>query len=78
MAKTSNKSLETAYDLADCAAPAACVVDTSGDKEIGKTLKGHPTTIDDGVGDRLAASGVAAKVSEGWVRGYRWHDVYGG
>jgi len=77
MAKNSNKSLETAYDLAECATATACV-DTSRDKEIGKTLRGHPTAIDDAVGDRLAASGVAAKTDDGWVRGYRWHNVYGG
>lgn len=54
------------------------VVDTSKDHTIGQTLKGHPTSIDDSVGERLMDAGVAAKVDEGWVRGYKWHEVYGG
>lgn len=52
--------------------------DTSKDFEIGKTLKGHATEIDDAVGERLAIAGVAAKVTDGWVRGHKWHNVYGG
>ena len=58
--------------------PAIVEVDTSNDKNIGRTLQGRPTYIDDAVGERLMAEGIAAKVPEGWVRGWKWHNFYGG
>lgn len=54
------------------------VVDASKDKDLGRLLQGRPTYLDDSVGERLAAEGLAAKTSEGWVRGYKWHNFYGG
>ena len=53
-------------------------VDTSKDKTIGRTLQGRPTFIDDAVGERLMVEGLAAKTDEGWVRGWKWHNFYGG
>jgi len=53
-------------------------VDTSQDIELGATLQGSPTSFDEAVGARLMEQGLAARVDEGWVRGFRWHVQYGG
>ena len=53
-------------------------VDTSLDVDMGRNLLGSPTQFDDLVGERLLAKGLAAKTDDGWVRGYKWHEVYGG
>jgi hypothetical protein len=68
------QSTSTVFDTT----PAIVEVDTSNDKNIGRTLQGRPTYIDDAVGERLMAEGIAAKVPEGWVRGWKWHNFYGG
>jgi hypothetical protein len=54
------------------------VVDTSRDRAVGRLLQGRPTLIDDAIGERLMAEGLAAKTDEGWVRGWKWHNTYGG
>ena len=54
------------------------VVDTSHDRAVGRLLQGCPTLIDDAIGERLMAEGLAAKTDEGWVRGWKWHNTYGG
>ena len=54
------------------------VEDTSRDREVGRLLQGCPTLIDDAIGERLMAEGLAAKTDEGWVRGWKWHNTYGG
>jgi hypothetical protein len=68
------------YNKQDVAEEATivAVVDTSKDKSIGRTLQGRPTYIDDAVGERLMAEGLSAKTDEGWVRGWKWHNFYGG
>ena len=53
-------------------------VDTSKDKALGRCLQGRPTPLDNAVGERLMAEGLAAKTDEGWVRGWKWHNFYGG
>ncbi len=58
--------------------PAPVVVDTSKDKDMGRLLQGRPTYLDNAVGERLMAEGLAAKTDEGWVRGHKWHQFYGG
>lgn len=51
---------------------------TPDDKTKGWLLQGRPTYLDDAIGERLATEGLAAKTDEGWVRGYKWHQFYGG
>ena len=49
---------------------------TPEDKNRGRCLQGRPTYLEDAIGERLATEGLAAKVEEGWVRGYKWHQFY--
>lgn len=53
-------------------------VDTSQDVALGATLQGSPMQFDNAVGERLMTQGLAAKTDDGWMRGYNWHNVYGG
>ena len=54
----------------------ASTAPTPEDKNKGRCLQGRPTPLENAVGERLATEGLAAKVEEGWVRGYKWHQFY--
>ena len=51
---------------------------TEADLKLGRTLGGTEADFDYSVGLRLSTIGVAAQGEFGWMRGHKWHDVYGG
>jgi hypothetical protein len=53
------------------------VIDAEADIAAGAALLGTPMQFDALIGARLAVEGIAAQGDAGWMRGYKWHDVYG-
>lgn len=69
---TANITFSTIVETPIATAP------TAEDKNKGRCLQGRPTYLENAIGERLATEGLAAKTDEGWVRGYKWHQFYGG